>query len=365
MGERKRSTPAHLTRLLGIRHPLIQAPMGGGPTTPALVTAVAEAGGLGSVAAGYLDPEQLRQEIAEVRRRTRAPFAVNVFAGGATDGAADPSEMMTVLARWHTAYGIEPPRLPHPRQDVLEAQVEVVLETDVPAFSFTFGIPPDGILGEMKARGVVTLGTATTVREARMLEAAGTDVVVAQGSEAGAHRGTFADPFEAAMVGGLALVPQIVDAVDVPVVASGGIMDGRGIVAAWALGAAGVQLGTAFLTTEEAGTTGVHRRRLLEAAGEETALTRAFSGRPARGIRNRFMDEVERLGVAIPPYPMQNDLTRQLRKVAAEAEEDGAVSLWAGQGVGMARALSARELVSTLMEEAAATVKTLSEFSTS
>lgn len=168
-------------------YPIIQAPIGGGPTTPGLVTAVAEAGGLGSVAAGYLDPDQLRDEIAEVRRRTAAPFAANVFVGETTDGAGDPSEMMSVLSRWHDEFGIEPPRLPEPRDDVLEAQVEVVLQAGVPAFSFTFGIPPAGVLSEMTARGVVTLGTATTVEEARMLEAEGVDVIVAQGSEAGAH----------------------------------------------------------------------------------------------------------------------------------------------------------------------------------
>lgn len=357
MADRGRRVPADLTGLLGIRHPIIQAPMGGGPTTPALVTAVAEAGGLGSVAGGYLDPDQLRHEIAEVRSRTSAPFAVNVFAGGATEGAEDVSEMMAVLSRWHEALELEPPRIPEPREDVLQAQVEVVLEAGVPAFSFTFGIPPDAVLAEMKARGVVTLGTATTVGEAEMLEAAGVDVIVAQGSEAGAHRGTFAGSFEAAMLGGLVLVPQVVDAVDVPVVASGGIMDGRGIAAAWALGAAGVQLGTAFLVAEEAGTTAVHRRRLLDAAADETAVTRAFSGRPARGIRNRFMDEVERSGAAIPPYPLQNDLTRLLRKRAADSGNQDAVSLWAGQGVAMARALPAGALVSMLMEEALAVAR--------
>lgn len=352
MTNRLWDAPTRLTRLLGVRHPIIQAPMGGGPTTPALVSAVAEAGGLGSVAAGYLDPDRLRYEIAAVRARTAAPFAVNVFAGGATEGAKDSSEMLALLSRWHSTLGIDPPGIPEPREDVLEAQVEIVLEAEVSAFSFTFGIPPEGVLREMKARGVVTLGTATTVREAEMLESAGVDVIVAQGSEAGAHRGTFSGSFEAAMIGGLALVPQIVDAVEAPVVASGGIMDGRGIVAAWALGAAGVQLGTAFLMTEEAGTTPVHRRRLLGATADETAVTRAFSGRPARGVRNRFMDEVERTAVPIPPYPLQNDLTRTLRKAAADAADADAVSLWTGQGVGLARELPAGVLVTTLMEEA-------------
>lgn len=359
----RKPDPAAWRRLperLGIEHPIVQAPMGGGPTTPALVAAVSNAGGLGSIAGGYLDPERLREEIAEVRRATDRPFAVNLFAGGATDGAEDPSAMLALLARWHERLGIPPPAMPAPSADRFAEQLEVVLEAGVPVFSFTFGIPDAAALGALRRRGAFLMGTATTVAEARLLEERGVDAVVAQGSEAGAHRGTFLGPFEAALVGTVALVPQVADAVSVPVVASGGIMDGRGLAAALALGASGVQMGTAFLTTREAGTAEAHRRRLLGAREHETSLTRAFSGRPARGIRNAFMDEVERSGVPVPPYPVQNGLTRPLRAAAARRGEPEALSLWAGQGVGLAREESAAGLVARLVEEARAVRDALS-----
>jgi nitronate monooxygenase len=205
------------------------------------------------------------------------------------------------------------------------------------------------------------IGTATTVDEAVQLEAAGVDAVAAQGSEAGAHRGTFAAQFEDAMVGTIALVPQIVDAVRLPVIASGGIMDGRGIAAALALGAGGVQLGTAFLTCEECGISDAYKHSILAAREHETRVTRAFSGRPARGIVNRFMTEVEgeASGAAILPYPLQNNLTRALRSAASRAGRSEFLSLWAGQGLRMARRQSARDLIARLVSETEAAIERL------
>lgn len=342
-----------LAERIGIEHPIIQAPMGGGPTTPALVAAVSNAGGLGSVAAGYLAPERLEEEIAEVRRLTGRPFAVNLFAGGATTGAEDAGPMLEVLARWHDSLGLPPPERAPATEDRLAEQVEVLQAARVAMVSFTFGIPDAELLRRLRGSGALLVGTATTVEEARRLEEAGCDAVVAQGSEAGAHRGTFAASFEAAQIGTLALVPQVADAVSLPVVASGGIMDGRGIVAAQALGAAAVQMGTAFLVCDEAGTPAAHRERILAAREDETTVTRAFSGRPARGIRNAFLDEVEGSGVPIPPYPVQNSLTRPLRSAAARQGRWDALSLWAGQGVRMARGGPAGRLVEELVREAA------------
>jgi nitronate monooxygenase len=197
------------------------------------------------------------------------------------------------------------------------------------------------------------MGTATNVEEAVALERAGVDAVVAQGAEAGGHRGTFAGDVDAGLVGTIALVPQIADAVKVPVVASGGIMDGRGIAAALALGASGVQMGTAFLTCEEAGVPAAYKQAILDARESDTRITRAFSGRAARGIVNRFMTEVERAGGAnaILPFPLQNALTRPLRSAAAKADRAEFLSLWAGQGVGLARRESATSLVRRLADE--------------
>lgn len=340
-----------LAARLGIAHPLIQAPMAGGSGPPALVAAVSAAGGMGSLGAAYLSPEQIADAVAELRRSTDRPFAVNLFVGGAAGGAHDPGPMLALLARWHAALDIEAPRLPALPHDPFEAQVEAVLRAGVPVFSFTFGIPDRAVLAELRRRGVFVMGTATTVGEAVALEEAGVDAVVVQGSEAGGHRGTFAAPFEAALVGTLALVPQTADAVGVPVVASGGIMDGRGIVAARALGAAAVQMGTAFLATHESGAPAAHKAAVLRGRDDGTTVTRAFSGRPARGLRNRFTDEVDGGGVPTPPFPLQNSLTRPLRAAAAAAGEADALSLWAGQGVGLARDGSAAELVARLVAE--------------
>ncbi|HEU0054450.1 MAG TPA: nitronate monooxygenase, partial [Longimicrobium sp.] len=340
---------AGLAARLGVAHPVMLAPLAGGPSTPALAAAVSNAGGLGALGAAYLTPAQLRDAVAETRRLTDRPFAVNLFAGGATEGADDAGPMLALLREWHARLRIDPPAMPSPPVDPFGAQLEVVLETGVPVFSFTFGIPAPEAIAELRRRGIPLLGTATTVEEAKALEAAEIDVVVAQGSEAGGHRGTFLGPFEDAMVGTMALVPQVADAVRLPVVAAGGVMDGRGIAAARALGAAGAMLGTAYLATDEAGTSPPYRARLLAAREDETEITRAFSGRPARGLRNRFMREVEERAVPIPPFPLQNALTRPLRQASAARGDADALSLWAGQGVRLLRTCSAFDLTRALL----------------
>ncbi|MCW5774291.1 MAG: nitronate monooxygenase, partial [Rhodospirillaceae bacterium] len=246
--------------------------------------------------------------------------------------------------------------------DPTPAQVEAVLAAGVPVFSFTFGIPDAATLGRFKRAGTFVMGTATTVDEARRLAAAGIDAIVAQGSEAGAHRGTFGAPFDMAMMGLMALVPQIAAAVPtLPVIASGGIMDGRGIVAAEALGAAAVAFGTAFLVTEEAGIPEAYKACLAAADPDRTRTTRAFSGRPARGLVNAFMEEAEALPEGIPPFPLQNAATRAMRSAAAKAGDTERLSLWAGQGVGLARRMKAAALVETLLAERHAVRRMLAE----
>ena len=293
-----------------------------------------------------------------MRRRTTKPFGVNLFAGGyekAGARAAVPPAMLALMARHHAALGLPAPAAPPPQADPVPAQMEAVLAARVPVFSFTFGVPTPDLLARFKADGMYVMGTATTVEEAKLLAAAGVDAIVAQGSEAGAHRGTFAVPFERAMVGVVALVPAIVDAVSgLPVIASGGIMDGRGIVAAEALGAVAVAMGTAFLVCDEAGVPEAYKDALMRAPEDRTTITRAFSGRPARGVVNAFLAEVEQAGAEIiPPFPVQNALTRPMRNAAARAGDIERLSLWAGQGLRLARRIKAAELVRALVKECA------------
>jgi nitronate monooxygenase len=341
---------ADLLDRLGLDHAIIQAPMGGGASTPELVAAVSEAGGLGSLAGGYLAPGAIADAVAAVRRLTGRPFAINLFAPLPPPSPRGAEEMLAVLAPYHAALGIEPPRMPE-QAPTFDEQVEAVLAARPAVFSFTFGVPPAGVLDRFRAAGTLLAGTATTVAEARALEQAGVDVVVAQGSEAGGHRGTFLHPFEQGLVGTLALVPQVVDAVRVPVVASGGIMDGRGVAAVLILGASAAQLGTAFLACPESGISAAYKEAIRAADDDATVVTRAFSGRPCRMVRNRFVEEVG--GRDIPDYPLQNQLTQPLRRAASQGGRTEFLGLLAGQASHMATTLPAAELLRRLTADAA------------
>jgi nitronate monooxygenase len=312
---------------VGLRTPIVQAPMAGGSTTPRLVAEVSEAGGLGSVAGAMLSPAELRAQIREVRTRTARPFAVNLF-------APLPEPSTARMEEWAALLGVAVPRpRPTPRFD---DQLAVVAEERVPVFSFTFGIPP------LAGLDAFTIGTATTPEEAVALERAGVGAVVAQGYEAGGHRGTFLGPVERSLVGTLALVPQVVDAVAVPVLAAGGIMDGRGVAAAFALGADGAQLGTAFLAAEEAGTSPAHRQAL---AGEST-VTRVLTGRHARAGWTPVVDALEGSGLEPPDYPLPRQFLTEPPYLY-------------GQGGPMARTLPAGTLVARLEDETDAVLSAL------
>lgn len=347
-----------LTERLGLTHPVIQAPMAGGATTAELVTAVSNAGGLGFLAGAYSTPADIAALGAAVRSRTTRPFGINLFAPlGVPPLPSDPRPALEKLAPYHAELGLPAPSLPAAAAPAFDEQLAAALDTGARVFSFTFGVLPRAAMDRIKARGLFLIGTATTVDEAVELERAGVDAVVAQGAEAGAHRGTFATDFETAMIGTIALVPQVVDAVGVPVIASGGVMDGRGLAAVLTLGASAAQLGTAFLTCTEAGIAECYKQAILDAREHETRVTRAFSGRPARGIVNRFMIEVEAGGPAATlPYPFQNVLTRPLRTAAGTQGRPEYLSLWAGQGVRLARRQSAAELVQRLAKEAESAV---------
>ncbi len=337
---------------LGIEHPIILAPMAGAASTPALVAAVSNAGGLGSFGAGYLTPAQIAETIAQIRALTTRPFAMNLFAGGFDGtGTRDASRILALMAPHHARFGLPAPTPPDEFLPPFEEQAQVIIDAEVPVFSFTFGIPAPEIIAKTKARGIKLMGTATTVAEARALHAAGIDAIVAQGSEAGAHRGTFLAASEDSLIGTMALVPQIADATPLPVIASGGIMDGRGIVAAAALGASAAQMGTAFLACPESGAAEAYKAAVLAARDDGTLLTRAFSGRMARGIANSFALEMKAHTDALLRYPAQNNLTRPMRTAAAKQGDADRLSLWAGQAAPLARAMPAADLIAVLVRE--------------
>jgi nitronate monooxygenase len=347
-------------RDLGIRLPVVQAPMAGGGDTPALVAAVGEGGGLGCIGAAYLDAAQIASAAAAVRAAGAWPFGINLFAPQPAVAPVPERVSAAALAIVRAAcerLDVPTPALPGQVPDAFAGQLAAALDSGARVLSFTLGPPPAGAVEAAHARGMSVWGTATTPAEARALAAAGVDAIIAQGAEAGGHRGQFDASAAPALVGTLALVPQVVDATGLPVLASGGVMDGRGIAGALALGASGVQMGTAFLACTESGIGAAYRAALARARAEDICTTRAFSGRPARGIRNAFVDAVDAAacasgvdGVTLP-FPLQNELTRPLRRAAALAGADGWLSLWAGQGVAHARFLPAAELMRRLEAE--------------
>jgi nitronate monooxygenase len=327
-------TKTPLTDHLGLRWPIIQAPMAGGPSTPELAAAVSAAGGLGMLAAAYQTPEQVQAAIRRVRELTDRPFGVNLLVAE----PVPPQDLAAAQARlqpFRDELGLETPT--PDLTDRFDEVVAVIQAARVPVVSYAFGM--------VKAEfpGALTIGTATTVAEARALEAVGVDFIVAQGAEAGGHRSTFLGPYEAALTGTLGLVPQLVDAVKTPVIAAGGIMDGRGIAAALALGAVGAQMGTAFLLSTEAGTSAPHRAALRQVTDEATVVTPVFSGRAVRAIENRFVRTLR--GQPVPPYPVQNALTRDIRKAATERGLTDLMGMWSGQAGRLAREGAAGELV--------------------
>lgn len=338
---------------VGITYPLIQAPMAGGATTPELVAAVSNAGALGSFAAAILPPAAIAPAVAKIRALTDRPFNVNLFVLDAP--RASETELARALERLEPIrreLGLGPGAVPERYCEDNRAQIDALLSIKPPVVSFAFALLDAPTVAAFKRAGSLVVATATNVAEARACEAAGVDFICAQGFEAGGHRGTFIGDIEDSCIGLMALVPRIVDAVKVPVIAAGGIMDGRGIAAAFALGAEAVQLGTAFLACAESGIHPAYKKQLMATPVNGTRLTRTFSGRPARGIVNEFMERMRPFEREVPAYPVQNALTGELRQAAAKQGNMQYCSMWAGQGAGMARAGPAAELVAALMNEA-------------
>jgi nitronate monooxygenase len=339
-----------LRDLLGVEHPIVQAPMMGS-CTPSLASAVANAGGLGSLGCGEKPADMVRREAEAIRARTNRSFNLNFFIIGKQ--RTDPAVLDAARDRlkpWYDDLGLgDPPsELPDPGPGFDEARLELVLSLKPKVVSFHFGHPPPPFVEAMKDAGIVLLSSATNVAEARALETAGMDAIIAQGWEAGGHRGSHAPTAPLDGVGTMALVPQVVDAVSVPVIAAGGIGDGRGIAAALALGAAGVQMGTAFLTCPEAATEPARRERLRHATDRDTLVTDAFSGRSARAMRSRYAEEMERNRQRLPQFPQMYALSGPIR----EAADDGDASfLLYGQSAGLNREMAAADLVERLVRE--------------
>jgi nitronate monooxygenase len=348
------------TERLGLRYPIIQAPMAVGLVPPAMVAAVSNAGGLGMLAAGYMTPEPLRAQIREVKSLTDRPFGVNLFVPGPDGGATTTGpNAARLLGGYRAELGLPPEPKGSGADDPFETLLDVVLDEGVRVVSFVFGMPGPEAWRRLADAGVVTLGTATTVREAEHWMAAGAHGVVAQGAEAGGHRGTFLAPPEESQVGTMALVPAIATAVDGPVIAAGGVMDGRGIAAALALGASAVQLGTAFLLCSESAIAPAYREALRTGDETATAVTRAFTGKAARGVRNRFMRELAPFQDELPGYPNQHHRTRDLRQRAKELGRSDYMSLWAGQGLRLSRELTVPALMTALVDETDAAIARL------
>jgi nitronate monooxygenase len=354
-GDSKTWTDNRLTSRLGLQYPIIQGPLGG-LSSQRLTAAVSNYGGLGSFGAHGLKPEAIRKVVREIKGLTPKPFAMNLWVSMEDEGAFTSTEeafhrSLSPLAKHIESVGEAKPSY-YPYEPIrFEDQVQALLDEGISAFSFIYGIPSKHILDEFRRRGIVLIGTATTLDEAIALEQAGVDVIAASGFEAGGHRGSFLQPSEDSLTGTMALVPQVVDAVTLPVVAAGGIGDARGIVAAFALGAEGVQMGTAFLACEESGANMHHRNALLSGKAKQTALTRGFTGRLARGIKNRLLDELNQEDTEILPYPLQRALVRHLSISAEKAGRPDLLPLWAGQSASLSRCVDVNALLDTLVNE--------------
>jgi nitronate monooxygenase len=344
-----------LTAKLGIEYPIVQGPLGG-LSSQSLTAAVSNFGGLGSFGAHSLVPGAIKDVIAQIRSLTSKPFAMNLWVSMEDGGARAADEnafnrSLAPLVADLAALGAPRPRYKPYSPRRFEEQVRVLLDASVPAFSFIFGIPAREILEECRTRGIVTIGTATTPDEGAALQEAGVDAVVASGFEAGGHRGSFLRPAEDSLTGTLSLVPQVVDIVDVPVIAAGGIGDARGVIASLALGAEAVQMGTVFLACEESGASPLHRETLRRRNAGHTALTKGFTGRLARAIHNRVMEDLNRNGTEILPYPLQRELVRNLTIAADAAGRADLVPMWAGQSANLSTCTDVPTFLTSLVKE--------------
>jgi nitronate monooxygenase len=349
----------HITQLLGISYPILQGPFGGNLSSVKLAATVSDSGGLGGYGGYTLSPEELLDVGRQLKAATDKPYNINLWVSDTDAGpGAVSDEQYEAAKRLFLPYfeeaGIPLPEKPAPFQSRFENQVEVVLDLRPKVFSFVFGIPSPAILEECRRRGILTAGTATTVDEALALEAAGVDLIVASGFEAGGHRPSFLASAETSVTGTFVLVQLIREKVKTPVIAAGGIADGKGIAAALTLGADAVQIGTAFLATDESNATPLHREMLFSDAANYTTLTRAYTGRLGRGISSRIARETAGHERELLPFPLQTTFLSALRKAALDQQKQDMVLFWGGQIAPLLKHTKAADLMRSLVEETSA-----------
>ncbi|MFZ3579195.1 NAD(P)H-dependent flavin oxidoreductase [Virgibacillus sp. DJP39] len=337
---------------INLEIPIVQAGMAGGITTPELVATVSEAGGLGTVGAGYMSAASLKDEIMKIKQLTSRPFAVNLFAINLEEFSSEIGQVQNFLNKYRSELDIDQGKDSVKVYDYLQEKVYVVIEENVPVVSTAFGVLSSVLIQRLKENNVTLIGMATNLEEANQLIDAGFDMIVAQGYEAGGHRGTFDVKKypNGCNIGLLSMVEEFLENCNVPIIAAGGISNKRQIDALLSMGVAGVQLGTRFLVAKEAGTNSAYRRALIKSSSVDTVITRAFSGRPARAVFNRFIKEVEASDCDFLPFPIQNELTKDIRAAGKEFAVADFQSLWAGQGVGaIVREESVKDILTSLI----------------
>ena len=337
-------------RRFGLEHLIVQGPFGGGLSSPQLLAAVTERGGLGSYGIEHLSPDDIIKLAADLRGRTKGPFNFNLWVSVADPGGESLDEatfekLWPAFAPYYNELGVAKPQCPARLHWPYEDQFEAMLEAAPPVYSFVFGIPTADQLARCRKKGILTVGTATTIAEAVALDEAGVDAIVATGLEAGGHRVSFLASAEESLMGTFSLVQLVAPRVKVPVIAAGGIVDSRGVKAAFALGAQGVQVGTAFLACDESGASADHRAALFSDRAASTLLTRTFSGRLSRTIRNRLADEMPK---PVAPYPIQVWFLNQLKAAARKQGRTDIVSVWCGQSAPNLKHHSAAALMAEL-----------------
>ena len=360
----------NFAKTFGLKSPaIVQAPMAGGITTPSLVASVSNRHALGSFATGYLNTEQVKLGIRKIKELTKNPFSVNIFIPN--EAQKNRSQILSyqhALNKFRRELGMkeehdEPPNLL--QQNNFREIIDVLLDEEVKIISFTFGNLPTDIINTLKKNNAYLIGTATSLEEGKILADSGIDAIVAQGYEAGGHRGGFFTPYRHSLIGTIALIPQMVAYIDLPIIAAGGIMNGQSIVSAMSLGASAVQMGTAFLTTKESGADSTYKTELTKQKDSNidvTRLTEVYSGKMARGINTTFIDYMESRVPSIPPYPITNILSGPVRKEAVKKHAINIMSMWAGQGVPLVKSnLTADKLLEQLRNEIQESIDGLSE----
>jgi nitronate monooxygenase len=350
-------TNTKLTRLLGIELPIVQGPFGGRVSSVELTSTVSNAGGLGSYGCQPFYADEIVDISNEIKRKTGKPFNLNLWVKDQDDNINDFDEqafqkVIQLFQPYFEEIGVEPPVFPLPESAAFENQIEAIFSVKPAVFSFVYGIPSEDILEKCRQLNIKTVGTATTLDEAIAIENAGVDAVVATGFDAGGHRVSFLDKAEESLVGTFSLIPQVADAVSIPIIAAGGIADARGVKAAFALGADAVQIGTAFLATQESGTSNIHREKLFSKEARYTVLTKAFTGRLSRGIKNRLTEELKAFQNSFAPYPLQGKIVGRLGAYPANTESNPELkSFWAGQAAPVLKYHHASEVIRNIIQK--------------